>query len=303
MPKQKIEAHKVTKPIQLLAAWLVGLILVNGSFLTAAATIKTPAWAPTLLVIATVLNVPLFLICIFVLQTKFRPEMQEDTYYSKYLEATTATFVPQKVDDSVITNLKHSIAKANKNTINLIQDLGENLKSLTENLSSISGNNLLQADVREKLAVIEDKLAISERNITETKQQIDWQSVTIQINDLLPEYDQILANINELGINISDTFGSSSKVPEVPKRKIIAFGKEIDIRHLRVIVNLLKPFGFNLIHYADKPVNKGNIYIGSYIYSRPDLDNSRIIDPQIENVINDPNSTIENIINLFKTKQ
>lgn len=303
MPKQKIEAHKVTKPIQLLAAWLVGLILVNGSLLTAAATIKTPAWAPNLLVIATVLNVPLFLICIFVLQTKFRPEMQEDTYYSKYLEATTATFVSQRVDDSAITNLKDSIAKANKNTINLIQDLGENLKSLTENLSSISGDNLLQADVRDKLAVIEAKLAIFERNITETKQQIGWQSVRVMINDLLPEYDQILANINELGINISDTFGSSSEGPEVPKKKMIGFGKEIDIRHLRVIVNLLKPFGFNLIHYTDDPSNRGDIYIGSYIYQSPNLDNSHKIDPQIENVINDPNSTIENIINLFQTKQ
>lgn len=303
MTKQRIEAHKVTKPIQLLAAWLVGLILVNGSFLTAAAMIKTPAWAPTLLVIATVINVPLFLICIFVLQTKFRPEMQEDTYYSKYLEATTAKFVSSKVDDSVISNLKLNIAEANKTTIDLIQDLGENIKLLTENLSSISSDNVLQAELREKLTAIEAKLSVSERNIKKTKQQIDWQGVTVGINDLLPEYDQILANMNELGINISDTFGSSSRPPEVPKKKIIGFGKKIDIRHLRIIVNLLKPFGFNLIHYAYEPYNKGCIYIGSYIYNRPDLDTSHKIDPQIENVINDPNSTIENVINLFQTKQ
>lgn len=41
---------------------------------------------PAVLVIASVVNVPLFLICIFLLQTKFRPQMQEDLYYSKYLE-------------------------------------------------------------------------------------------------------------------------------------------------------------------------------------------------------------------------
>ncbi|OWP83000.1 hypothetical protein BWK59_12825 [Flavobacterium davisii] len=82
----QIKPEKITKPIQLLAAWLLGLILINASFLTAASQIIKPDWASGLLVIACVVNVPLFLISIFLLQTKFRPEMQEDTYYSKYLE-------------------------------------------------------------------------------------------------------------------------------------------------------------------------------------------------------------------------
>jgi len=71
MEKQKIEPAKITKPIQLLAAWLVGLILVNGSFLTAAGIIHDPKWIVPVLVIAAVVNVPVFLICIFLLQTKF----------------------------------------------------------------------------------------------------------------------------------------------------------------------------------------------------------------------------------------
>ena len=82
----KIEPHRITKPIQLLAAWLLGLIIVNGTFLVAAAQITKPDWASACLAIASIVNVPLFLISIFLLQTKFRPEMQEDTFYSKYLE-------------------------------------------------------------------------------------------------------------------------------------------------------------------------------------------------------------------------
>lgn len=85
MGLQRIDAAKITRPIQLLAAWLIGLIVVNGSFLAAAITLSSPAWTPALLVIASVINVPLFLLCIFLLQTKFRPEMQEDRYYSEYL--------------------------------------------------------------------------------------------------------------------------------------------------------------------------------------------------------------------------
>jgi hypothetical protein len=82
---QKIEPNKITKPIQLLAAWLSGLVLVNGSFLSTAIAIETPTWLRCILVIASVVNVPIFLICIFLLQTKFRPEMQEDFFYHDYL--------------------------------------------------------------------------------------------------------------------------------------------------------------------------------------------------------------------------
>ncbi|QXO15960.1 hypothetical protein [Vibrio ostreae] len=85
--RQKIEPQRITKPIQLLAAWLVGLIIVNGSFLGAAIAIETPVWLRSTLVIAAVLNVPIFLICLFLLQTRFRPEMQEDLFYHEYLIA------------------------------------------------------------------------------------------------------------------------------------------------------------------------------------------------------------------------
>lgn len=86
MAERNIRPEKITKPIQLLAAWLSGLVILNGSFLTAASYLSEPSWAAGLLVIAVVVNVPLFLIALFMLQTKFRPEMQEDTFYSKYLE-------------------------------------------------------------------------------------------------------------------------------------------------------------------------------------------------------------------------
>ena len=86
MNSNNIKPEKVTKPIQLIAAWLTGMILNNTTFLTAASQITTPSWTSGLLIIAAVLNVPLFLFSIFLLQTRFRPEMQEDTFYSQYLE-------------------------------------------------------------------------------------------------------------------------------------------------------------------------------------------------------------------------
>ena len=86
MPETQLVPHKITKPIQLLAAWLAGLAIINGSFLVGAGSIHEPAWIPALLAIAAVVNVPLFILSLFLLQTKYRPEMQEDTFYSRYLE-------------------------------------------------------------------------------------------------------------------------------------------------------------------------------------------------------------------------
>jgi len=100
MSNQQINPEKVTKPIQLLAAWLIGLILIDSAFLVAAAQLKDSPYIALALTIAAIINVPLFLICLFLLQTKFRPEMQEDRYYSKYLEYQSTTKSKTAVDQA-----------------------------------------------------------------------------------------------------------------------------------------------------------------------------------------------------------
>lgn len=121
MPETQLVPHKITKPIQLLAAWLAGLVIINGSFLVGAGSIHEPAWIPTLLAIAAVVNVPLFILGLFLLQTKYRPEMQEDTFYSRYLERKyTAPSQPSPpVDFDVhIRNIAEKI-------VSEISDVGE----------------------------------------------------------------------------------------------------------------------------------------------------------------------------------
>lgn len=80
---------RITKPIQLLAAWLTGLFSLNASFLLAATQLGASTWQGSALVVAAILNVPVFLGAAFVLQTKFRPELQEDAFYSTYLSRKT----------------------------------------------------------------------------------------------------------------------------------------------------------------------------------------------------------------------
>ena len=89
MEKNNITADKITKPIQLLGAWLAGLLAINSSFLIAAVKMGHDTWQAGFLTVASILNVPAFLIALFILQTKFRPELQEDQYYSNYLNSLT----------------------------------------------------------------------------------------------------------------------------------------------------------------------------------------------------------------------
>ena len=92
MQKNNINPEKITKPLQLLASWLIGLILIVSTLLTAAGTIISPSWLPAFFGISAVAIIPIFLLLIFLLQTKYRPEMQEDSDYAKYLDNNTMTF-------------------------------------------------------------------------------------------------------------------------------------------------------------------------------------------------------------------
>ena len=129
----QILPEKITKPIQLLAAWLAGLTVVNASFLTAAGILNTPEWLPALLTIAAVVNVPLFITSLFLLQTRFRPEMQEDTFYSKYLERKySSSSVPLKPVDlekqfgrlanNIVSQLATAVPDKEKEVVRILKD-------------------------------------------------------------------------------------------------------------------------------------------------------------------------------------
>ena len=138
MTQQKIEAHRITKPIQLLAAWLVGLSVVNITFLTAAATICSPTWIPALLSIASVVNVPVFVISIFILQTKFRPEMQEDSYYSDYLNRKT-------LSDGSSKESREEINKRIESLSNKISELAESdVSNLSDEIKNLISEDKLE---------------------------------------------------------------------------------------------------------------------------------------------------------------
>jgi hypothetical protein len=305
MTEPKISVHKVTKPLQLLATWLVGLIAVIGSFLSAAAFLTSPSWAPGFLIVIAALCVPLFLVCVFLLQTRFRPEMQEDTFYSKYLEMNQAItgkdFSGINPDESM-SHLKDLFIEGTQTIINLLHELGVNLQSITDQLASISDKDLSITDTHKKIADLEAKMADSSKKIINAKRIIVWKSNEIIVNDLLPNYEEITNKLVDNGIKISRTFGSTSESLEEPKEHIITFGNKVDIDLLRCLVNLLRPFGFDKIHYTSWSYHSKKIFIGSYIYNQPEEGRICNLDGPVIEKLENPNVDIKDFIDLIFTE-
>lgn len=116
MEGHRIEPHKITKPIQLMAVWFVTLLLLDSSFLFAASQIRDPSWVAPALVISAIAFVPLFVLGVFLMQTVFRKELQEDQYYSEWLkkkEENFKNFSPENIEVKPTATVNCSFSNRN----------------------------------------------------------------------------------------------------------------------------------------------------------------------------------------------
>lgn len=249
---QPIEPHLITKPIQLLAAWLAGLVLVDTALLSAASTLDNPSWGPGLLVIAAVAAIPVFLICIFLLQTRFRPEMQEDAYYSEYLRnkmtGKTATFGSEA---AVLRQQSSDVDKAIVDAMRAMQAQLTDLVVPGPRSSSSETSRLADVEATLDLAI---HRALAER-------------VAIEINDLLPQYPQLRADLERGGLTIADTFGSSSQRPDVPEPFLMTTTEGVPAEVFRKCLAVALDHGLQAVQYGDDEPWSHKLYIGSYGYA------------------------------------
>jgi hypothetical protein len=260
MGKQDLEPHKVTKPIQLLAAWLVGLVSIDSAFLGAARLIHNPEWAPGLLVIAAIVNVPLFLICIFLLQTKFRPEMQEDTFYSKYLEKRQSIQTNEVVTGEM-NIVRRQLLESNSKVLEFI----EQFQSQIHGLEGAVGSLTERVDGRDSTQ-IDTQLEQAKAYLETALKNAEWGLVRVSVNDLLEFFPEIETRLNTAGIDITDTFGSSSHVGGKPSKSIISFGEDVPIENAQEILRLLSDLDFEGVDIMNESPLNDSILIGSYGY-------------------------------------
>jgi len=229
MADQKIEPHRITKPIQLLGAWLVGLILTDSIFLTATLSLDPQSWERGALVIAAILNVPIFLGALFLLQTKFRPELQEDTYYHEYISKKSA-----------------STLKIDKNTA---QD--NRLSEIERKIYQITDLGLPHS---------------AEEKTNSTSHLLDWKNWQVGINCLHPNYKKIENSLHSSGIPITSTFGNRL-TKAIPEAWTVSLNPIMPASHKTQLLKAVLPFGFDGIELYNPVPEAGeteDVYIGGY---------------------------------------
>jgi hypothetical protein len=229
MPDNQIQPHKVTKPIQLVAAWLTGLVLIDAMFLGAAASLSSETWPHGLLVIAAVINVPIFLVAIFLLQTKFRAELQEDSFYSEYLSKRTSQVI--RIDKNSEQDTK-------------IEAIELQLLRMEQAAAAAASTPTLM-----------DRTAYAE-----------WGEWLVAVNGLHPKFTEIVAALKAAGIPVEEVFGRGDS-NTVPKAWIISINFHIPTRLQVLLLRTLLEFDFAGFHRWEprrEAEEYEDVYVGSY---------------------------------------
>ncbi|MCU8247362.1 hypothetical protein M2G90_21290 [Vibrio vulnificus] len=203
MNNQDIKPEKITKPLQLLGAWLAGLFSINSCFLVAASNMEQDSIGSLLLIGAAIINVPIFLVAVFVLQTKFRPEMQEDQYYSIYLSSKT--------------NQKVYVPKSERN----LKELEKQFVTLNTRLSSF-----IERDVKEQLR--ETKFAINECLILSGTYEANLKAYGVKTVNLFGSENSPLTEIVAI----------STYLPNELQEEVIALVKQLGFKQYAYFDNV-----------------------------------------------------------------
>lgn len=249
MTEQRIEPHKVTKPIQLLAAWLVGLVVTNTIFLTSALHLESSSWERGALVISAIANVPLFLLALFILQTRFRAELQEDTYYSEYLSKKTATVVRidrNSAQDSRLDELERQVLRITE----------------TQTQPTVVAND------------------------SQTR-ALDWTNWAIALNELHPKFDQIREALRSANVPLAEIFDGNHELPKLWIIAISHYLPVPHSVHLLRVLLPFGFDGFQFWEPQRDAEENEDVYIGSYgggSYARVTPELETLINREVEPV-------------------
>lgn len=281
MENPKIQPDKITKPIQLLAVWFAGLVLLVGLLLTGARTITEPIWLVPVLAISAILIIPIFLYFVFLLQTKYRPQMQEDTFYSKYLDTST--------NKTVILTEESKINSTFIELQNQVIQLTESNKAYLKNIENFIKDTTSQ-DAK-KISEIEAYIKTSNENFTKVEENIKKSQFQIKLNRLLPKFSEYRLAIFKNGFeNVEEFTGGSEKLLDMA---LISVGTNVDPKFVLEVVRILHPLGLEVINLInnghEQEIRKNEVVVGSHAYK-----NAERVTLNIDPIFIETLSNIEN---------
>lgn len=247
MNEQRINPEKITKPIQLLAAWLIGLILLVGALITGATQVTEPDWLPIFFSFSAVAIIPLFLYLIFKLQTKYRPQMQEDHYYSEYLNKNTMTI-------------------ESKTTDKLTQSLTNTINDRVKELAVIQEKQMLE--LHEKIVtLLPEKSKERSEPFPALKEFLDITNTDVQVNQKLDFLDEIEDLLSQYNVERIGMFGDEP-FHKKPELFVLSFGINVNFQLLKELISNLTKYGLTNIRIVEEDFKSNMLYIGSYAFGK-----------------------------------
>lgn len=285
--EQEIDPTNVTKPIQLLATWLSALVLINGAFLTCAVTITSPWWASGALIIAAIMNVPIFVVLLFLLQTRYRVEQLDDEHYSKQLETNKQKLTVEDVSIEVAT-LRQDVFESVRNTLTLMEDIRSSLHTV---VSSEYNSQTISKSTSE----VEHRLEETKVQIEVAQSKTEWEKYRIALNTFLPRSNDIRATLKQEGVSEIEEFGK--KPVDIG---ILACGSNVPISIIRSIYRAIKGYGIEYIKFtSDDAQHDGRVYIGSLNLG---ADSIAKIDDELDQAILAHHTTLSSLKSLVISK-
>lgn len=132
MTRQQIDPGTVVTPTQLLAAVLVLVLGALGGLITGASVVTSPAWLPPMFGVCAVVIVPLALVFVFVLLTRYRTNLVNDELFTRTIAqaSSSAEQLTHSLDSAGVDTTALISGRANV-TENVQEDLSELLASLS----------------------------------------------------------------------------------------------------------------------------------------------------------------------------
>lgn len=177
--------------------------------------------------------------------------MQEDSFYSKYLENKTGS-TKRKPTTQSVELLRKELVETKSSLTQLIEGVRE----------SIEQTDFVQSEENGGAESTLLKFLARQENVSTLSV---WSSLTVALNANLNDFDLISGRLRDLNVPVHETFGDGASTPGHLQ---VGFGKGFKLEHMKLVLEALQPTGSWLVSFLDYDEDPGEYdnmaLIGAY---------------------------------------
>lgn len=218
-------------------------------------------------------------------------DYQDESNFMKAIDIDTGSIETNepKIISKDVNEVQESL-----NTLNLIEELQNQMKELTIDLS-VKRNNKSQ-----NVNYVEEKFKEDRELLEKTRSIVNWKGSFIHVNTLLENSKKLKAELKNRGVSKIRDFGVGSQFEFNPDVRLLTFGENVAITQIRVALELAIKFNMEYVNFTVDDYNNNGIYFGSYGYSSTKV--AKISELPIKQILSDDSFSIDTLAELINAK-